>query len=197
MELFWIKMLTYVYPRFSLWKSLTWSPTWLGPEKILQLRLEGNFLARGWDSKGVEAQIEEATKEKTATSRGVRNTISQEHRSLLLAKTHIVNEIQFTTNARYLDLLQSSLAAVNKQLVELEWWFLQKQFVQSPEAYLLVIVSPAKRILQPMIPFYGIWSFHQPLSIIISVFLGVEVWLSQLPLENLIYETFDVEANPI
>ncbi len=99
---------------------MTWSPTWLGPEQILQLRLEGNFLARGWDSKSVEAQREDAMEEKTATSGGVRNTISQEHRSLLLAKTHIVNEIQFTTNARYLDLLQSSLAAINKQLVELE-----------------------------------------------------------------------------
>ena len=194
MELSWPKMLTYLYSRLNLWKSLTWSPTWLGSEQILQLRLEGNFLARGWDSKSVEAQIEDAMEEETATSRGVRNTISQEHRSLLLAKTHIVNEIQFTTNARYLDLLQSSLAAINKQLVELEWWFLQRQFGQSPDAG---GCSSYKRILQPMTRFYGIWSLHQPLSIIISVFLGAEVRLSQLLLENLIYETFDVEANPI
>lgn len=126
-------MLIYLYSRLSFWKTLTWSSAWLGPKQTHQLRLEGNFLARGWDSKGVEAQIEEANEIATTTSRVVSNTISQEHRSLLLAKTHIVNEIQFTTNARYLDLLQSSLEAINKQLAELDWCFLQRQLAQSPE----------------------------------------------------------------
>ena len=80
-------------------------------------------MARGWESKAVEAQMEEARdgfqKGKAAT-RNAAGEISRERCSLLLAKTRIVNEMHTTANDRYRDLLGTSLAAIDKQLSALK-----------------------------------------------------------------------------
>ena len=76
-------------------------------------------MARGWESKAVEAQMEEARdrfEKGKALARATPGETSREHRSLLLAKTHILNEMHTTANDRYRDLLESSLAAIDKQL---------------------------------------------------------------------------------
>ena len=80
-------------------------------------------MARGWESKAVEAQIEEARdgfRKGRAAARTAVGDISREHRSLLLAKTRILNEMHTTANDRYRDLLGSSLAAIDKQLSALK-----------------------------------------------------------------------------
>ena len=80
-------------------------------------------MARGWESKAVEAQMEEAAAERRRgrTPPGAGNGgLSREHRSLLLAKTRIVNEMHSTANDRYRDLLGTSLAAIDKQLSALK-----------------------------------------------------------------------------
>lgn len=80
-------------------------------------------MARGWESKAVEAQIEEARdgfRKGRAATRTAVGGISREHRSLLLAKTRILNEMHTTANDRYRDLLGSSLAAIDKQLSALK-----------------------------------------------------------------------------
>lgn len=76
-------------------------------------------MARGWESKAVEAQIEEARngfqkgKAATRTSGG---EVSRERCSLLLAKTRIVNEMHSTSNERYRALLETSRTAIDKRL---------------------------------------------------------------------------------
>ena len=81
-------------------------------------------MARGWESKAVEAQMEEAAAERrrgrTPPEAG-NGGLSRERRSLLLAKTRIVNEMHTTANDR----LQrpagrTSLAAIDKQLSALK-----------------------------------------------------------------------------
>ena len=76
-------------------------------------------MARGWESKAVEAQMEEAAEAfrlGKAAPRTAAGEISRERRSLLLAKTRILNEMDATANDRYRDLLGTSLAAIDQQL---------------------------------------------------------------------------------
>ena len=80
-------------------------------------------MARGWESKAVEAQMEEAAAERrrgrTLPEAG-NGGLSREGRSLLLAKTRIVNEMHTTANDRYRDLLVASLEAIDKRLSALK-----------------------------------------------------------------------------
>lgn len=76
-------------------------------------------MARGWESKAVEAQMEEAGegfRAGKAAPRPASGKISRERRSLLLARTRILNELHATANDRYRDLLGTSLAAIDEQL---------------------------------------------------------------------------------
>ena len=80
-------------------------------------------MARGWESKAVEAQIEEARdgfRKRKAAARPAAGEISRERRSLLLARTRILNEMGATANDRYRDLMGTSLAAIDKQLSALK-----------------------------------------------------------------------------
>ncbi len=80
-------------------------------------------MARGWESKAVEAQMEEARdgfRNGKAASRTAAGEISRERHSLLLARTRILNEMHTTANDRYKDLLGTSLAAINEQLSSLK-----------------------------------------------------------------------------
>ena len=80
-------------------------------------------MARGWESKAVEAQMEEAEEAfrmGKAAARSATGEISRERRSLLLAKTRILNELHATANHRYRDLLGTSLAAIDEQLSALK-----------------------------------------------------------------------------
>ena len=80
-------------------------------------------MARGWESKAVEAQMEEALdrfEKGKAASRATPGETSQERRSLLLAKARIVNEIHTTANDRYKNLMESSLVAIDEQLSSLK-----------------------------------------------------------------------------
>lgn len=80
-------------------------------------------MARGWESKAVEAQMEEARdrfEKGKALARATPAETSRERRSLLLAKTRVLNEIQASANDRYKELLGTSLAAIEKQLSALK-----------------------------------------------------------------------------
>src|ERR1039458_8135773 len=82
--------------------------------------LTGKDMARGWESKSVESQIESArsegmkpakhpvTPEMTATLR--------KRETLLLARTHLLQQIQASQHPRHLAMLESALAALEKQL---------------------------------------------------------------------------------
>ena len=83
-------------------------------------------MARGWESKSVEGQIEESAGKKKPAVAAARHAaakpvrISREREALLLAKTRIIKDLETTDNPRYHQFLESSLAAIEKQLSETE-----------------------------------------------------------------------------
>jgi hypothetical protein len=84
-------------------------------------------MARGWESKSIEEQIE-AKREELARQdsseaekpgpRAARD--SSQKTSLLLARTRVLKDIETTKNERYRQHLQMTLIAIEKQLLEIE-----------------------------------------------------------------------------
>ena len=79
-------------------------------------------MARGWDSKAVEAQIEESNS--AATEQTYRKPISAEEvhgrikrDNLLLSRRRILQELESSNNERYSELLRRSLAELDGQLL--------------------------------------------------------------------------------
>ncbi len=79
-------------------------------------------MARGWDSKSVEEQIEEASKS-TKNSRDDRKQPSPEEvqrkmkkAALLLSRKQVMQQIESTSNQRYSELLRRSLAELDSQI---------------------------------------------------------------------------------
>jgi hypothetical protein len=77
-------------------------------------------MARGWESKSVEAQIEES---KSAANQTDRKSFSPEEvqgkikrNNLLLSRKRILQELASSGNERYSELLRRSLAELDGQL---------------------------------------------------------------------------------
>jgi hypothetical protein len=85
-------------------------------------------MARGWESKSVENQIDDSHSEKkdpvavVSKGRHINRPLrpSREKESLLLARTRLLSDIQSTENPRYKSFLETSLAAVDKQISEIQ-----------------------------------------------------------------------------
>ena len=82
--------------------------------------LTGKDMARGWESKSVESQIESARSDATKPAK---HSVTPEmtatlrkRETLLLARTHVLQQIQASQNPRHLAMLESALAALEKQL---------------------------------------------------------------------------------
>lgn len=81
-------------------------------------------MARGWESKSVEAQIEESTykpsiyQDQTVSPADRQVQIKKE--DLLLSRRRIVQQIEGSTNERYSDLLRRTLADLETQIAALD-----------------------------------------------------------------------------
>jgi hypothetical protein len=79
-----------------------------------------NFMARGWESKSVEAQIEakpefiSATTVRTRTPDQVQQII--EKRNLELARAKVTHELASSQNPRYAQMLRQSLSELDKKI---------------------------------------------------------------------------------
>jgi len=79
-------------------------------------------MARGWESKSVEAQIEESNSE---PSRNQAAASAEELQSrnkktdLLLSRKRVLQQLERSTNDRYSDLLRRTLADLDMQLAAL------------------------------------------------------------------------------
>ncbi|HET7186465.1 MAG: hypothetical protein ACXVZR_06040 [Terriglobales bacterium] len=79
-------------------------------------------MARGWESKAVEAQIEEKERNtvepvKTRTADQVQHII--EKRNLELARAKVTHELASSQNPRYTQMLQQSLSELDKKIAAL------------------------------------------------------------------------------
>ena len=80
-------------------------------------------MARGWESKSVEAQIEESTSDSSANQD---QNISPDERQalirrndLLLSRKRLVQQLEGSSSERYSEFLRRSLAALEAQIADL------------------------------------------------------------------------------
>ena len=84
-------------------------------------RVYNQAMARGWESKSVEAQIEIASERdaRTATDAAGRE-MARRRESLLLDRTRVLREISECRNPRYMEQLKHSLKHLDEQIAQLE-----------------------------------------------------------------------------
>ncbi len=80
-------------------------------------------MARGWESKAVEAQIESkpnfiATDVKTRTPDQIQHLI--EKRNLELARAKVAHELASSQNPRYAQMLRQSLSELDKKIADID-----------------------------------------------------------------------------
>ena len=80
-------------------------------------------MARGWESKSVEAQIEEKSEAitkpvKTRTADQVQHII--EKKTLELARAKVAHELASSQNPRYAQMLQRSLSDLDKKIAAID-----------------------------------------------------------------------------
>lgn len=77
-------------------------------------------MARGWESKSVESQIESARSDQTSPARKhltpeMADALRRRD-SLKLARTHLLEQIRNSQNPRHREMLEKALADLEKQL---------------------------------------------------------------------------------
>ena len=77
-------------------------------------------MARGWESKSVESQIESAHSDR-ATDRKTQGgsesaDVRRKRDSLLLARTRVLDQIQSASDARYREMMERALADLDRIL---------------------------------------------------------------------------------
>jgi len=77
-------------------------------------------MAKGWESKSVEAQIDMAEKHPRATPKSVPDPASieivRQKENILLSRTRVVHELKSAQNPRYKAMLHKALADLDAQL---------------------------------------------------------------------------------
>jgi hypothetical protein len=81
-------------------------------------------MARGWESKSVEAQMEAAgSASSTDARRPVTDQdkrIQRERQGLLLSRTYVLRQIESSSSERYTESLRQALSDIDKKLAALE-----------------------------------------------------------------------------
>jgi len=80
-------------------------------------------MARGWESKDVESQVEAKTTMSTGSSRGPKSPEElhreQERKDLQLSRVRIVNDLQSATHPNHRKSLEAALAHLDQQIAKL------------------------------------------------------------------------------
>ena len=81
-------------------------------------------MARGWESKSIESQIEAAEERKSAARAAAIDAAQVERKrqrdSLLLSRTRILNDIEQARNPKYQETLKAALKHLDDKLAEFE-----------------------------------------------------------------------------
>ncbi len=79
-------------------------------------------MARGWESKSVEAQVESAEEKPATPQRVMTPEEIARHRqkeSLLLARARVIQQLEAARDPRYVKLLNDALEDLNQRLTKL------------------------------------------------------------------------------
>jgi hypothetical protein len=81
-------------------------------------------MARGWESKSVESQIESAESRRAASRTAEINAVEAERihqrESLQLSRTRVLRDLEHATNPRYRKILEDALKHLDQKLCELK-----------------------------------------------------------------------------
>jgi hypothetical protein len=81
-------------------------------------------MARGWESKSVESQIELAKDENAAVTRSNSTEkdkkTERERQSLLLSRTYVLHQIESSSNERYTESLHQALHDIEQKIAKLD-----------------------------------------------------------------------------
>ena len=81
-------------------------------------------MARGWESKSVESQIEAAESRRVAARAkqitALEAELIKKRESLLLSRTRVLRDIEAAQNPRYRQILQAALKHLDDKLTELK-----------------------------------------------------------------------------
>ena len=81
-------------------------------------------MARGWESKSIESQIEAAEERKSAAQAAAVDAAEVERKrqrdSLQLSRTRILNDIEQARNPKYQETLKAALKHLDDKLAELK-----------------------------------------------------------------------------
>ena len=79
-------------------------------------------MARGWESKSVESQIESARSDRATEKKNLTEPDAPEARrkreSLLLARKRVLDQIQSVSDSRYRDMMERALADLDQLLAQ-------------------------------------------------------------------------------
>lgn len=98
----------------------------LQPLRLILVVLFGSkynkFMARGWESKAVEAQVEDASERGSSSKKHLtlhEIEVTRKRESLLLSRTRILQELHQSRNPRYQKILTAALADLDEKLAQL------------------------------------------------------------------------------
>ncbi len=80
-------------------------------------------MARGWESKSVESQMESAQTESRqgdSSSTGEQKLIRRERDGLLLARSRVMQQLESSTNGVYRQSLQQALNELDEKIAKLQ-----------------------------------------------------------------------------
>ena len=81
-------------------------------------------MSRGWESKDVESQMEEAAARRAATRQAPRTAeqvrLQSERQSLELSRTRVLKDIEAATNPRRREQLEAALLHLDRKLADLK-----------------------------------------------------------------------------
>lgn len=81
-------------------------------------------MARGWESKSVESQIESAKDGNTSgfqpQSTDSQKKIQRERQGLLLSRTYVLRQIESSSNERYTQSLRQALNEIDQKIAKLD-----------------------------------------------------------------------------
>ena len=81
-------------------------------------------MARGWESKSVESQIESAESRRAASRAAQINAVEAERihqrESLQLSRTRVLRDLEHAANPRYKKILEDALKHLDQKLAELK-----------------------------------------------------------------------------
>jgi hypothetical protein len=78
-------------------------------------------MARGWESKSIEAQQEEAARNKPARPHlsDAQRTVEEKRRTLTLTRARALDDLARAANPQHRRMLEQAIAAIDQQLAEL------------------------------------------------------------------------------